>query len=110
MIWKIVLTRTAEEMLLAISDRRLRDVICQRIEGLKDSPDRQGKALTGNLSGLRSLRAAGQRFRIIYLLERDKIVVLVVAVGLRRQGSKKDIYELAARLVRLGLLGKRGES
>jgi len=61
--------------------------------------------LTGELRELRSLRAADQRNRIIYRVEeREQIVVLVVAVGLRKEGSKKDIYSLARKLLRQRLL------
>ena len=58
------------------------------------------------LSGVphRSLRAAGQRYRIIYQVDNGAVIVYVVLIGLRKEGSKADIYELAQRLVRLGLL------
>jgi mRNA interferase RelE/StbE len=92
-------------MLAAITDRRLQEKIRDRIDGLANEPDKQGKALAGNLAGRRSLRAAGQRYRIIYQLEKNKVIVLILAIGIRREGSKQDIYQLATRLVRLGLLG-----
>jgi len=59
--------------------------------------------LTGELAGHRSLRAAGQRYRILYRVERNQVLVLVVAVGIRREGSRSDIYELARKLLRLRL-------
>ena len=66
--------------------------------------EKQGYSLTGELAGYRSLRAVGQRYRIIYRLEKNRIVVLVVATGIRKDGDKRDIYTLAQKLVRLGLL------
>jgi mRNA interferase RelE/StbE len=45
----------------------------------------------------------GQRYRIIYSIDAEHARVHVVAAGLRRQGARDDIYELAQRLVRLGL-------
>ena len=42
--------------------------------------------------GYRSIRAVGQRYRIIYQIEQNLIVVYIVGVGLRKQGSRKDIY------------------
>jgi mRNA interferase RelE/StbE len=101
--WKVSLTNTAQDMLAAISDRRLQEKILTRIEGLEIEPEKQGKPLVGELSGLRSLRTGGQRYRIIYKVDKGQITVLVIAIGIRRQGSKKDIYELAQKLVRLGL-------
>ncbi|MBI4063826.1 MAG: type II toxin-antitoxin system RelE/ParE family toxin [Elusimicrobia bacterium] len=103
MTWKIELTPTARQMLLGVLDRRIREKIAQRIDALAHDPEKQGKPLTGELSGLYSLRAAGQRYRIIYRLEKNRIVVLIVAVGLRREGDRRDIYALAKKLIHLGL-------
>lgn len=89
-----------------MTDRRGRAALGRRIDGLERDPDRQGKPLTGELAGLRSLRAVGRRFRILYRVEAGRVVVLVVAVGLRKQGDKKDVYALARKLLRLRLLGE----
>ncbi len=67
-----------------------------------EEPEKQGKSLQGSLSEFRSLRAAGQRYRIIYRVEQDAVVVLVVAVGIRR--DRKDIYSLMKKLLKSGLL------
>ena len=92
-------------MLEAIRDRRLRDTISRRIDSLAEDPEKQGSPLLAELSGYRSMRAAGQRYRVIYRLEQDRVLVLVVAVGIPRQGAKSDVYELARKLFRLRLLG-----
>jgi mRNA interferase RelE/StbE len=78
--------------------------IAARIRGLAADPEEQGKPLQGELRELRSLRAAGQRYRILYRVERERVVVLVVAVGFRKAGSKKDVYSLARKLLRQRLL------
>ena len=104
MTWKVALTPAARQMLEAISDRRIRRGVTERIEGLANEPEKQGKLLIGELEGVRSLRAVGQRYRILYRLEKQVVTVLVVAVGIRKAGSKKDIYTLARRLLRLRLL------
>jgi mRNA interferase RelE/StbE len=91
-------------MLEAIEDRRIREKIRDRIDGLVEEPEKQGKPLTGELAGFRSLRAVGQRYRIIYRCEEGKILVLVLAMGIRKEGSGKDIYALARKLLRLRLL------
>ena len=90
-------------MLVAVRDRRIRGKIAERIEGLQTNPELQGKALTGELNGYRSLRAVGQRYRIVYKVEKQQVIVLVVGIGLRKEGDRHDIYELAQKLVRLGL-------
>ncbi len=104
MIWTIELTATAAAMLADIADRRVRQKIKERIDQLAREPEKQGKALTDDFTGYRSLRAAGQRYRIIYKIQDEKVIVVVVAVGIRREGSKRDIYALAKKLIRLRLL------
>jgi mRNA interferase RelE/StbE len=104
MKYRIVLTPTALQMLHAISDRRIRDAVRDRIDGLADDPHQQGKALMGELAGYRSPRAVGQRYRILYRTEEARVVVLVVAVGIRKEKDRHDIYALAKRVIRLGLI------
>jgi mRNA interferase RelE/StbE len=102
--YKIIITPTAMELLHAIPDRRVQKTVAARINRLAKEPEKQGKPLLGELAGYRSLRTVGQRYRIIYRVDRGQILVLVVAVGIRKEGDKRDIYALAKRLIRLGLL------
>ena len=104
MTYRIELTPTAVAALAKIPDRRIQLVIRDRINHLAHDPEQQGKPLGGELAGLRSLRAVGQRYRIIYRVERAKIVVVIVTIGLRKAGDKQDVYELAKKLVRVGLI------
>ncbi len=106
MKWQILLTRTALKLLSDISDRRIREKIGAVIDRLTEDPEKQGKALIGELSGCRSIRAVGQRYRIIYQIRGNDIVVVIVAVGIRRDGAKDDIYKLAKKLFRLRLLSE----
>ncbi len=103
--YRVALTPTASSMLSAIKDRRIQEQIRDRIDGLAHDPHLQDKPLLGELVGFRSVRAAAQRFRIIYRLHRGRLEVLVVAIGLRREGDREDIYRLAQRLLRLRLFG-----
>ena len=107
MKYQIIIAPFALRMLQGISDRRIRKTIRDRIDHLAIEPEKQGKPLIGDLIGYRSLRSAGQRYRIIYKIEGTKVTVHVVAVGIRKEGSKADIYELARKLLRLGLLPPR---
>ena len=104
MQWHIELTQPARQQLADIKDRRVRTAIASRIDALRQDPERQGKALIGELAGYRSLRAVGQRYRIVYRVEADRVLVYVVTIGMRKEGDKKDIYELARKLLRQGLL------
>ena len=106
MKWQILLTPTALKFLSDIPDRRIREKIGAVIDRLTEDPEKQGKALLGELAGFRSIRAVGQRYRIIYQIRGNDIIVVIVAVGIRRDGAKDDIYNLAKKLFRLGLLSE----
>ena len=97
-------TETALKLVEAVPDQRIRRLISQRADQLGMSPEQQGKPLIGELAGFRSVRAVAQRYRSIYRVERQEVTVLIVAVGRRRSGDKSDIYELARKLLRQGLL------
>ena len=104
MTYRIVLTPTALKLLETIPDRRIQEKIRDRIDGLAHDPERQGKPLKGELARLRSLRAAGQRYRVLYWVDRGRVFVIVAAVGLQKEGDRNDIYRLAQKLIRLGLI------
>jgi mRNA interferase RelE/StbE len=91
----------ARDLLISISDRRVREKIVEQVRQLEAEPEKQGKPLTGELSGYRSLRAVGQRYRIVYRVEKEKTIVWVIALGIRKEGSKRDIYTLAKKLLKL---------
>ena len=106
MKWQILFTPTAFKLLSDISDRRIRDKIGAVIGRLTEDPEKQGKALPGELAGFRSIMAVGQHYRIIYQIRGNDIVVVIVAVGIRHDGAKDDIYNLAKKLFRLRLLSE----
>ena len=103
--WTVSIMPIAEQQLTLISDRRLRESLRVRLKRLEVEPEKQGKPLHEELTGYRSVRAAGQRYRIIYRLEEDRVLVLVVTAGIRKEGDKNDAYAQAIKLARLGLLG-----
>ena len=105
-MYRIVIQPTAFKLLKEISDHRIRQKISDRIDKLRESPEIQGKPLLGELDGYYSVRAVGQRYRIIYAIEQAQVTVMIVALGIRKDGSKQDVYALAKKLLRLGLLDK----
>jgi len=106
-MYSVKLTEIAIEALKAI-DSNTRSQIVSKIEQLREEPLLLGKALVGPLKEFRSVRAAGQRYRIIFKVLQDQIIVIVVAVGIRKAGDKKDIYELMKKYIKVGILGKDG--
>ncbi len=104
MTYRLIIEPSALKMLGEISDRRIQEKIRDRIDHLADEPEQHGRPLTGEFAGYRSLRAVGQRYRIIYRMQKDQRLVLVVAIGIRKEGSKADIYALAKKLLRLRLV------
>jgi len=103
MSYKVVLSEPAADQIRSVRDKRIQGTLLEKIRGLADSPDKQGKALVGALKSYRSVRVVGQRYRIIYQIEDDSVLVIVVALGLRKQGDKRDIYKLAQKIVKIGL-------
>ena len=87
-------------MLADIRDRRIRQQIINKLHTVKQDPESAGKPLVGELSGCYSIRAAAGRYRVIYRIVNDRLIVLVVAVGIRRESDRRDIYEVARRLIR----------
>jgi len=104
MAYQIEITFTALEALEAIAGQRIRDAIVRRIDTLAEEPKKQGKPLRGWLAGFLSARAAGQRYRVVYRIDDARKQVLVYMVGLRREGSRQDVYALTQRLVKRGLV------
>lgn len=105
MKWSILLSAHARQSFSRITDQRVRAALSKRIDALAESPEQQGKPLGDDLAGYRSVRAVGQRWRIIYRLENDRIIVVVVALGLRQGRDRDDVYSRLKRMIRLGLIG-----
>ena len=102
--YQIAIVPEAESQLRQITDQRVARQIANRIRGLHESPEQQGRALWGELSGHRRVRAASGRYRVVYRVSRDRLEVTVVAVGIRREGSKRDVYRLACRMAKRGFV------
>ncbi len=65
-----------------IDPENQRQILKQIVKKLTIDPEAYGKALSGELHGYWRLRAGD--FRVIYRILKDKIEVLVVKVGIRR--------------------------
>ena len=103
MKYKVLITETCLTLIEKIADKKTRRTILNRIESLSDEPDKRGKMLVRELSGFRSIHAAG-RYRILYKVDKRTVIIYVLATGIRKQGDKKDIYKIARKLLSAGLL------
>ncbi|GAB6277571.1 MAG: hypothetical protein SAMD01599839_21110 [Rectinema sp.] len=102
-MYNIKLTLIAAEAIQKLDSNAQRQVI-NKIEALKQEPLLLGKPLKGPLKDYRSIRAAGQGYRIIYKIIEEEIILIIVAIGIRKNGDKKDIYELMKKYIKTGLL------
>ena len=81
MAWTILYTRSAARSIRKL-DPQVRRRVRAAIRVLAETPER-GKPLQLTLRGLRSWRTAD--FRIVYQVVEERIEMLIVAVGHRRQ-------------------------
>lgn len=102
--YSIEITELALEMLKSIKDTRIKKKIVETIDSLEYEPEKKGKPMIDELIGFKSIRSVGQRYRILYQIDNEKIIVFVVALGIRKEGDKKDIYSLAKKLIQQGLI------
>lgn len=98
--FSVIATPQAQADLRSISDTRTYQAVTRKIDALELEPDKQGKPLGKDLADYRAVRAAGQRYRIIYQVGTLEGVVTVVVVGIRKEGDKRDAYRVASK--RLG--------
>ena len=103
--YTIELRPAAQGHLTGISDKRVQKKIGEAIDDLMKDPGAKGKPLAGMLRGYRSKRAVGQRYRLVYRIDEAALKVVVVAIGIRKDGDKKDAYALAKKLWRNEQLG-----
>jgi mRNA interferase RelE/StbE len=101
--YRILITSTCLTLIDKIPDKKIQQTILNRIKKLSDEPDKQGKKLVKDLSGFRSVHAAG-RYRILYKIDKKTVIIYVLAAGIRKEGDKKDIYQIAKKLLNAGLL------
>ena len=82
MPYRVELHRSALEVLASLPDKARR-LIARKIDALALEPRPRGsKALEGKHRGLHRVRSG--EYRIVYRVEDDRLLVLVLRVGLRR--------------------------
>ncbi len=99
MTCRIVLTAEAEENLAALRNPVIREQLVKRIDSLSHNPE-AGKPLRGSLAGYRSLKAARNRYRIIYRFLKEEAMVIIIAIGQRKGEDFGDVYKSLKRLAK----------
>jgi mRNA interferase RelE/StbE len=104
-------TATAKELLAGLPKKEARGIY-RKVGELRDSDPRQaGKPLVGPFQGYR--RVTYGRYRAIFGVEEEKlpsgdcllhVKVRVVAVGIRKERDKIDVYRVAQKLIQLGVI------
>jgi mRNA interferase RelE/StbE len=93
MVWKVTLHPEVQNDLRElgrVESRNLMAVINGRI--IHGEPDKSGKPLHGSLAGYRRMRTGDTR--IVYRVEKGKVEILIIAVGMRRDD---EVYEKAGK-------------
>jgi mRNA interferase RelE/StbE len=93
MVWKVTLHPEVQNDLRElgrVESRNLMAVINGRI--IHGEPDKSGKPLHGALAGYRRMRAGATR--IVYRVDKGKVEILIIAVGMRRDD---EVYEKAGK-------------
>ena len=83
-MFELLYTKEAKDNIDSLPVKKKRQ-IKDALERVASDPE-AGKHLTGDLKGLYSFRSGN--FRIIYKVFREKVTVLVITVG-----HRKDVYE-----------------
>ncbi len=82
--YKLLIKASAAKELRAVKNKRDRQRIVRRIQGLENDPRPPGSQ---KLSGRERYRIRQGQYRIVYGIEKDELVVYVVKIG-----HRKDVY------------------
>lgn len=82
--YRLLIKASAAKELKAIPNKKDRQRVVKRIQGLQDDPRPRGSQ---KLSGRERYRIRQGPYRIVYSIEADELVVYVVKVG-----HRKDVY------------------
>ena len=93
MVWRVTFHREVQNDLRElgrVEARNLLAVIDGRI--VNGEPDKAGKPLHGALAGYRRMRTGATR--IVFSVDKGKVEILIIAVGMRRDD---EVYEKAGK-------------
>ena len=94
--FQITITEQALADLSELKDKGVQKSIQTKISELTTEPHKRGKPLTDDLTGYYRIRARG-RYRIVYEVAMLEELVIVVVIGIRKEGDKRDAYKVAKK-------------
>ncbi len=94
--YTILLLEDALHDIENIKDAGILKSVRAKINQLKDNPQAQGKPLRRELKGHYRIKVRN-RYRIVYRVAVLEKQVVVVIIGIRKEGDKRDIYEIARK-------------
>ena len=94
--FQVTITEEAFADLSEVRDKSVQKSIQTKIGELTTEPHKRGKPLTDDLAGYYRLKARG-RYRIIYEVAMLEELVIIVVVGIRKEGDKRDAYKVAKK-------------
>lgn len=87
--YKLFIKSSAAKEIAAIATKKDRRLVVDRIRSLADEPRPTG---CKKLSGAERYRLPVGRYRILYVIEDDRLIVTVVKIG-----DRKDVYRRRSR-------------
>lgn len=95
--WTVDLHEEVDADLRALGTAEARAILAAIEERIaKGSPDIAGKALGRELAGCRRIRVGSTR--IVYRVDKGKVHVLIIAIGVRRDS---EVYEAATKRLKV---------
>ena len=85
MSYAISLGKKARKFLDNLTDAKLRSRFVEAIDGLAENPRPMGYKLLKASEGIHRIRVGD--YRILYVIQQERLLVLVVSIG-----GRKDIY------------------
>lgn len=100
-LYKVKIVASCEKALAILKrhDKSVVDAILVKAEDLAFMPEKKGKPLVGELAGLYTRRAVGGRYRIIYRIDENAQCVEVIFAGIRKEGSRQDVYHQTKKVL-----------
>lgn len=93
---EVRITNRCRDMDIPSLPKNVLTTLIDRLETLATNPE-HGKPLQADLKKYRSVRIG--RYRIIHRYDHENDIVWVLAVGIRKGGSKEDVYRRVAKLL-----------